>query len=156
MQSHVHVSWSDTPAHRHLATALAAALQTCALLVDFYYCSAMNTSTDRLSQSYWKTWKSHYLPLLVSVTHQKDNYYHSCQIKWFSWKVAYHMNYKTLSHNILPSVLWRCWLGGRKGIRSVKNRVVGCWCGCLSGARCRLAYGPADATVTHCFKRTSH
>ena len=23
----------------------------------------------------------------------------------------------------LPSVLWRCWLGGRKGIRPVKNRV---------------------------------
>ena len=28
--------------------------------------------------------------------------------------------------------------------------VVGCWCGCLSAARCRLAYGPADVTVTHC------
>ena len=24
------------------------------------------------------------------------------------------------------------------------------WCGNLSGARCRLAYGPADATATHC------
>ena len=24
------------------------------------------------------------------------------------------------------SVLWRCWLGGRKGIRPVKNWVVGC------------------------------
>jgi len=31
-----------------------------------------------------------------------------------------------------------------------KNRVVGCWRGYLSGARCRLVYGPADATVTHC------
>ena len=50
----------------------------------------------------------------------------------------------------LPSVLWRCWLGGRKGIRPVKNRVVGCWHFYLSGARCRLAYGPADATATHC------
>jgi len=30
-----------------------------------------------------------------------------------------------------PSVLWRCWLGGRKGIRPVKNWVVGCWRGCL-------------------------
>ena len=49
-----------------------------------------------------------------------------------------------------PSVLWRCWLGGRKGIRPVKNWVVGCWRGYLSGARCRLAYGPADATATHC------
>ena len=29
-------------------------------------------------------------------------------------------------------------------------RVVGCWCGCLSGARCRFAYGPADAIATHC------
>jgi len=25
------------------------------------------------------------------------------------------------NHNLLPSVLWRCWLGGRKGIRSVKT-----------------------------------
>ena len=49
-----------------------------------------------------------------------------------------------------PSVLWHCWLGDRKGIRPVKNWVVGCWCGYVSGARCRLAYGPADATATHC------
>ena len=27
----------------------------------------------------------------------------------------------------VPSVLWRCWLGRRKRIRLVKNRVVGCW-----------------------------
>ena len=51
---------------------------------------------------------------------------------------------------LLPSVLWRCWLGSRKGIRPVKNWVVGCWCGYLSGARCRLAYVPLDATATHC------
>ena len=50
----------------------------------------------------------------------------------------------------VPSVLWRCWLGGRKGIRPVKTWVVGCWHGYLSGARCWLAYGPADATATHC------
>jgi len=50
----------------------------------------------------------------------------------------------------VPSVLWRCWLDGRKGIRPVKNWVVGCWRGYLSGARCRLAYGPADVTATHC------
>ena len=48
-----------------------------------------------------------------------------------------------------PSVLWRCWLGDRKGIRPVKNWVMWCWCGYLSGARCRLfAYGPADATAS--------
>jgi len=31
-----------------------------------------------------------------------------------------------------------------------KNWVVGWWRGYLSGARCRLVYGPADATVTQC------
>jgi len=35
---------------------------------------------------------------------------------------------------------WRCWLGGRKGIWPVKNWVVGCRHGYLSGARCRFAY----------------
>jgi len=50
----------------------------------------------------------------------------------------------------VPSVLWRCLLGCRKGIQPVKNWVVGCWHGYLSGAKCRLAYGPADATATHC------
>ena len=43
--------------------------------------------------------------------------------------------------NDSPSVLWHCWLGGRKGIGPVKNWVVGCWRGYLSGAQCRLAYG---------------
>jgi len=50
----------------------------------------------------------------------------------------------------LSAVLWHCWLGGRKGIRPVKNWALRCWRGYLSGARCRLAYGPADAIATHC------
>jgi len=33
---------------------------------------------------------------------------------------------------------------------SVSYLVVGYWHGYLSGARCRLAYRPADATATHC------
>jgi len=32
-----------------------------------------------------------------------------------------------------PSVLWHCWFGGRKGIRPVKNWVVGCYRGCVWG-----------------------
>jgi len=47
-------------------------------------------------------------------------------------------------------VLLHCWLGVRKSVQPVKNWVVRCWCGYLSGARCKLAYGPADATATHC------
>jgi len=40
--------------------------------------------------------------------------------------------YNSLHPAFELSVLWRCWLGGRKGIRPVKNWVVGCWHGvCL-------------------------
>jgi len=53
------------------------------------------------------------------------------------------------NNEFLP-VLWRCWLGGRKGIRPVKNCVVGCRYGYLSRVRCRLEHGPTDATATHC------
>jgi len=65
-------------------------------------------------------------------------------------KRAVKANFSALGKKMTPSVLWCCWLGGRKGIRPVKNWVVGYWSGYLTGARCRLAYGPADATATHC------
>ena len=38
-------------------------------------------------------------------------------------------------------------VGWQEGHPACKKRVVGCWHGYLSGARCRLAYGPADATA---------
>jgi len=31
-----------------------------------------------------------------------------------------------------------------------KRSSGGCWCGYLSGVRCRFAYGPADASATYC------
>jgi len=40
-------------------------------------------------------------------------------------------------------------VGWRKGIRTVK-KLLGCWHGYLSGARCRLADSAADANATHC------
>ena len=50
----------------------------------------------------------------------------------------------------VPSVLWRCWLGDRKGIRPVKNWVVGCWHGCLRwGAGLHIAHQmPLPLTVS--------
>jgi len=36
-----------------------------------------------------------------------------------------------------------------------ENWVVECWRGYLSVASCRLAYGPADATATHCLVHAS-
>ena len=55
----------------------------------------------------------------------------------------------------LPSVLWCCCLISRKGIQPVKNYVVGCWHGYLSGARCRLAYVPALPLplIVSCFSK---
>ena len=60
--------------------------------------------------------------------------------KWFT-----HMKLMTLIKILVikkfliePSALWHCWFGGKKGIWPVKDWVVGCWCGHLSGARCRL------------------
>jgi len=41
-------------------------------------------------------------------------------------------------------------VGRQEGHPACKNRVVRCWRGYLSGARCRLAYGPDDATAAHC------
>ena len=37
------------------------------------------------------------------------------------------------------------WVGRQEGHPACKNLSGGCWRGCLSGA-----YGPADATATHC------
>jgi len=41
-------------------------------------------------------------------------------------------------------------VGRQEGRPACKKLSGGCWRGYLSGARCRLAYGPADATATHC------
>jgi len=41
-------------------------------------------------------------------------------------------------------------VGQQKGIWPVKLSGGGCWHGYLSGVRCRLACGPADATAIHC------
>ena len=77
--------------------------------------------------------------------------------KWLSmitftqWAKVTCRNKRLLSGcQLIPPVLWHSWLGGRKGIRPIKNSVVGCWHGCLSVARCRVACGPDDAITTHC------
>ena len=41
-------------------------------------------------------------------------------------------------------------VGRQEGHPACKNLSGGYWRAFLSGARCRLAYGPADANATHC------
>jgi len=40
--------------------------------------------------------------------------------------------------------------GRQEGHPACKKLSVVCCRSCLSGTRCRLAYGPADVTATHC------
>ena len=71
-------------------------------------------------------------------------------IPFYPLNIFHQKIYISTINALVHSVLWCCWFGSRKGIWPVKNWVVGCWRGYLRGARCRLAYGPADATATHC------
>jgi len=112
-----------------------------------------NNNTGSLPSCHWNFWNDHWwhdlLQLWLDVVCldiclfciRGCDIYDCCS---FNTSLCFYSAF------ILPSVLWRCWLGGSKGIRPVKNWVVGYWRGCLTGARCRLAYGPADATATHC------
>ena len=55
--------------------------------------------------------------------------------RFFFYFIVWIVQSLHLSTNIdISSVLWHCWSGGRKGmIRPVKNWVVGCWCGYMTG-----------------------
>ena len=55
-------------------------------------------------------------------------------------------HYATLLHAFSALTLL---VGRQEGHPACKKLSGGCWHGYLSGARCRLAYGPADATATH-------
>jgi len=92
----------------------------------------------------------------VSNTHTYTTVLHPSWILSGTSRVSWHQKGKTnlglLEQDIasdLPSVLWHCWLGGRKGTRPVKNWVVGCWRGCM-GWGADFEYSLADATATHC------
>jgi len=87
-------------------------------------------------------WSTHHgQPCIITMTHGHVTVIRSVWI--FRWHmILIHVspltqkticNFKlVVSHTIWPSVIWRCWLGIRKGIRPVKNWVV------------------PGATATHC------
>ena len=51
--------------------------------------------------------------------------------------------------NFYPFSALTLLVGRQEGHPACKKLSGGGWCGYLSGARCRLAYSPADATATH-------
>jgi len=65
----------------------------------------------------------------------------------------YYMHTTHTAFSALPSVLWCCWLGIKKGIRACKNWVVGCWHGYLSAARCRLIQLMQVPFTVSCFSK---
>jgi len=77
------------------------------------------------------------LSLKSSTSH--SIHYFTQSLSSFRNTRPYHYNLfcsrsKIMSFNLslsFPSVLWCCWLGGRKSIRPVKNWVVVCWRQCL-------------------------
>jgi len=123
----------------------------------FYRPDALPATQPTVSK-HWRP--KHRRPLRwdVSITKNKSrNIFLSarcsiqCSRKLSMLSILYVFLHFIIIYMYWPSVLWHCWLGDRKGIRPVKNWVVGSWRCYLSGARCRLAYGLADATTTHCF-----
>ena len=74
----------------------------------------------------------------------RDNKFYATENRRQTIEMTVHLLYYTHSFSALTLLV-----GRQEGHPACKNRVVGCWCGYLSGARCRLAYGPADATATH-------
>jgi len=73
-------------------------------------------------------------------------YNHSMTIKTFK-TVQSHTSHMNKS---VPSVLWRCWMSGGKGIWPVKTEWLGTGMviSLEQGANKWFAYGPADATVS--------
>jgi len=73
------------------------------------------------------------------------------EVSLLNWKLdGYLVICNDLCGKWISKWLVICVSGWQEGHPACKNWVVGCWRGYLSGARCRLACGPADATATHC------
>jgi len=76
------------------------------------------------------------------------------------WELTCHLGLHSVTHHLaevtfppLPQPIkagTRC--SNPRGMQGWVDLVglVGCWHDYLPGARCRFAYGPADATATHC------
>jgi len=76
---------------------------------------------------------------LYLVSNINDDVFGENAILYLSW-IILHLFFFIFCTCHLPYMFF---------VKTIKSWVVGCWHGYMSGARCRYAYCPADATVTH-------
>ena len=85
------------------------------------YCHRLNPFPSEASLLHGEPCRT----MLSPLVHRRNNFPTPAGTHWASWNgcVAYIVNLMTICWRsvLLPSVLWRCWLGGRKGIRPVKK-----------------------------------
>jgi len=91
---------------------------TCPCHHNLFCCTKIISSNPSLSQPF--TWNSIWY---LSTTHPFDHS-HLHSLKFPLILLSHGPGLNSMQHT--TSVLWRCWLGGRKGIQPVKNWVVGC------------------------------
>jgi len=84
----------------------------------------------------------------------KGEYYQNCSMLYCAWQLCTTVCTPVWAVVKLITCAFSALMllvGRQEGHPACKNfRMVGCWHGYLSGVRCRLAYGPADANATHC------
>jgi len=97
-----------------------------------------------MSAAIWKCLTTNQQYSLIDSMSIKQKRLHWCQLSKCKCcsTFTHHLNENFSALSLL--------IGRQEGHPACKNWVVGCWRGCLSGARCRLACGPAYATATHC------
>jgi len=98
----------------------------------------------------WLSWASlEYIEnILKSLTVQLVYIAHYCRLEVALW-----LYFGTVIQGDIQ-VLWHYWLGGRKGIRPVKNWVVGCWHGYLErGADLLMAQLMSLPLTVCCFSK---
>jgi len=90
----------------------------------------------------------------MKLTDFHENQLTTVHVCIFSTSAFVHVTFTNMKFEFLQCFDAVGWAAPRQeGHPACTNWVVGCWRqwrGYLSGARCRLAYGPADATATHC------
>jgi len=99
---------------------------------------------------FWYTlFTSNLIVIIYAYVQFVNASYNSTALMECLWKLHF---YACMQVTVIAFSALTLLVGWQEGHLACKNWVVGCWRGYLCGARCTLAYGPADATVS-CFSK---